>query len=125
MNIQRQTNTFNKGMDKLNSCMDNISKALNSKYYTGTASAVAALGSAGNIFEQGAIDCKDHPEFANLKSNFLKIESIIGNTFSGTVSIYGDSRDKTTLGKILDTLEEIAPYLSEIAAEIDSWDAFR
>ena len=112
---------YEAGMDYLNDSLDYIQKALNSSRFSGTLSAALNFGYAGNAFKEAIALCGNHPEFAAIKKQLQSASNRISNTFSGTITSYGDYRDLDTLKKILDSMDAITTNLKNIQNIVDVW----
>lgn len=112
------------GLDKLSDSLTSVKKALNSSRYSGTTTAITSLALANGNFKKAIDACGNHAEFKEAKAQLQAISTRITNTFSGTVSTYGDSRDLVTLQKIVNTMNAINPYLENLTEIFKVWDNY-
>jgi len=115
---------FAKGIEQLNKALDKTGEALNSSNYRGAASAITSFGLSAGQFQNAINACGDYPEFAGIKEQLTIIHSAITNTFSGNLTIYGDSRDLATLRTMMDTMIATTPNIQNIQGIMSSWPAF-
>ncbi len=115
--IKSATNAANYENKSLSYC----NQALKSTRFTGTSTAVADLALATGQYRAALDKCGSEPELADAKAKIKKIISILDGTFSGTVSVYGDTRDEKTIEKIVNSLKSILPYEKELATIMAKW----
>ena len=112
---------FSNAVSHLNKSLDSAGKAINSSKCTGTASAVTSFGLAAGQMKAAVDACGNYPEFATVKGYLSSLNSQISNTFSGNVTVYGDSRDLSTVRAIINTMTATTDELRAASAIIDSW----